>query len=165
MHGEIQGVGRVWVDPNSVPLESATHTELTADERLRIERCWRILGEHDGMSLDQWFHNFSGNVHPEKELLIYEAMSAAYKRELKLRGKTKFQERRLLYLAVLTASVSADASVDKVLAIRPELKALPNLRRAVGAYRDEIDKRGDALTAAHAEVVRRMKAMSEEGGG
>jgi hypothetical protein len=61
------------------------------------------------------------------------AITEAYRAELRLRRNPKRLERRLLYLAIMVASQNA-LSVDNVLGQRPELKALPNLARAIRTY-------------------------------
>jgi len=119
-----------WVHPGDVELNQKEISVLTDEQTKRLRRCYEILKEPDRRPWETWVHNFSCDQTPERELLAWEAFADAYLEELRLRGKTTPEVRRLLYIALL-AGLNGAMSTQNVLSISPQCKSLSKLGRAL----------------------------------
>jgi hypothetical protein len=146
-------------------------SRLTKEQEKRLRAVYHALKEQDQRPFWRWRYNFSLDVTPERELLVYEALAEAYRAELRARHHPGRGQRRLLYEALFTAMNTA-MSVDNVLAQRPDMKALPNLARAVEAFRAAWLKRlpaysalptpAETVEAFRAALLKRMPRQPEE---
>jgi hypothetical protein len=132
-----------WVNPKFINMDEQPRpiTELTPDQKERIKTVRRALAEHDPAPLEKWWFDFSCDTNPEKEIRGYEALASAYRKEVARRGAGQ-QERRLVYVALMTAwcvddgSCSVSKLVERVLNSEPILKGLTKLSLVINAYRD-----------------------------
>lgn len=122
-----------WADPNKLKDDGKQRHGLTAVQMARIKAFKRILAEHEQMSEEKAFYNFSKDRHPEKEIAIWERIASAYEKENELRPDADAEERHLLYQVLLAASnVGIDSG--RIVSSVPKAKTLPNLERALHVY-------------------------------
>jgi len=75
----------------------------------RVQRLQKVFAEIDPAPLDKWLDDFSHDLHPEREILIWEAMASAYSsfvRNRNLSIKAKEEASRLLLLHSLMVKES-----------------------------------------------------------
>ncbi len=117
-----------WIGPENIDHENCTpKCHLTKEQRERIERVRWAMREHDTMRLEQWFFNFSCDMHPDREIAIWEAIAKTYREELALRPACGPRVRALLNDVLVRGSLLE--TVDQLLALHPHLKGLTNLGR------------------------------------
>lgn len=129
---------RFWAPPGSLK-SSPIRSKLTNDQIHRITACKQMLVEVDDTPLDETLDNYRRDVHPEREIRVYERIARVFQQEVTDRPNAEHAERMLLYRVLLCCSFSPD--VDDVLGMLPDAKGLSNLARVVQRYRDAIASR------------------------
>jgi len=124
-----------WVDPKSLN-ESPPTSELSEQQIERINRIASSLQEHDSTPIERWIENMRKDRYPESEIEVWEEIIECYQEELKERSSADFEERHLLYTALLTASMLNDemCTVDNVLSMKPATKSLPRLKNVIERF-------------------------------
>lgn len=139
-----------WVDPQQIDHEESVRVfgrrELTQEQRDRIKRVQWTLKEHDRMGLERWYYNFSCDMHPDREIFIWEAVAQTYQEELALRPACGPRVRALLYAALVQSAMVQ--TVDQLLAVEPRLKGLTSLSRVLEGFRAKL-RRGTLPDAPH----------------
>jgi len=133
---EEEGKGKYyWVDPAELDLDVIPPwtTELTEIHKDRISKVAWALREHDHHPLDIWFHNFSRDQNPDKEIRMYEVTVAVYRKELSLRPGANPQERALVYDALM-ACMTIGNDIGNIISAKPQLKSLRHLDRIVRTW-------------------------------
>ena len=131
---EIEGHGTFWVDPKDLKLTKPdTKHKLSGSQKRRLRKVRDALKEHGKEDLAKWEDDLASEADPERELRIFETMAKTYEDELEVRPWADARERALVYLAILSCSLTT-VTVDDLLARDPRLKALPNLDRLVAKY-------------------------------
>ena len=69
-----------WVDPRDLKVSGIRHEQLTGLQMQRIERLCNTFSGALDMPLDTWITNFKGDMHPDRELAVWEWMASAYDR-------------------------------------------------------------------------------------
>lgn len=100
------------VDPAELRPGPIRHATLSPELVARITKVQAVFAEVDPTPLEKWLEDFRRDVHPERELAIYESMARAYSgyvagRELTMPAKND------VYVLVLLRSSAPD---DQVLA-------------------------------------------------
>jgi len=121
-----------WADPQKLKDDGKQQHRLTAVQMARIRAFKRILAEHEQMSEETAFYNFSRDRHPENEIAIWERIASAYENEIELRPDADAEERHLLYQVLLAAS-SVGLDSGRIVSSVPKAKTLPHLERALDA--------------------------------
>lgn len=107
------------VTPQEVRVGPIRSPGLTQAQLDRIKKLQAVFAEVDSMPLEKWVDDFSRDLHPDRELAIYEGMAEAY--ETYCAGRTlTLAAKQDVYSVVLVRSGVSD---DEVLA-RVHLKAL-----------------------------------------
>lgn len=122
-----------WVNPMSIRGPKKPQSVLTPEQVKRLRRCYNTLCEHDP-GWERWQYNFSCDQIAEREILVYECLSEAYRAEILLRNDPPPNVRKLLYGALLTG-INGAMTVNNVLAITPQCKGLSKLGRALRTLR------------------------------
>ncbi len=124
-----------WVDPNSLEMSPPT-SNLSVQQVERIKRIASFLQEHDSTPVEQWVENMRRDRHPETEIQVWEEIIECYQEEMKERSSADYEERHLLYSALLTASMLSDemCNVDSVLSMKPATKSLPRLKNVIERF-------------------------------
>jgi hypothetical protein len=130
---------RIWIDPSKVQrgeppedvLRQMGRSEplgtLTPDQEERVRRLAWALRRDKPLPLDQWLHGFRRDMHPEQEIMLWEALAETLREEVSDRKPAK-RERELLF-AVLLQALNTPTLADLVSSM-PSAKTLPNLERA-----------------------------------
>ena len=71
--GEVQ-----WIDPGQIQPGPIRHETLPDEIVERIKVVQTVFAEVDPTPLEEWIENFKRDMNPDRELVIWEAMAAAY---------------------------------------------------------------------------------------
>jgi hypothetical protein len=101
---EVQGVGRVWIDPTQIkPSERQYfHPPFPPETRGKIERIAHALREVHPQSVAQWEDGFRRDLHAEWQIFLFGCTAEAYTRLTEGRDLSRPQKADL-YQAVLQA--------------------------------------------------------------
>jgi len=120
-----------WADPETIKDDAKQRHKLTAEQMERIRAFKRILAEHEQMTEERAFYNFSRDLHADREIAIWERIASAYEEENERRPDADSEERQLLYQVLLAAS---NVGIERVVSSVPRAKTLPNLERALSTF-------------------------------
>lgn len=91
---------------NRVRVAPIRHEELTPEQERRIRTIHETFYEHDSRPLATAVEDFRRDMHPDREIAVWEQMAEAYRRHVSA-CKTK-EERKDLFARILHASVASD---------------------------------------------------------
>lgn len=126
-----------WVDPRTITITESARTELTDEQIERVKRFCEVLGEAHPFSLAEALEGFEKDDDPEREIQVWETLTAVFQDEIRERELTDLEQQKLLLKVLLTCSWSP--SIDDILASLPEAKALPNLVGVVQRFVSELE--------------------------
>lgn len=130
--GQIQ---EKWVNPGKLAGAKGAgvrRSKLSDDQKERIRKVRWQLKEHDEQTYEEWIRNFEGDMTPERELRIWEALARTYMAETSLRFHSK-KERRQLFGVLLTSTMCG--SPEAVVSSQPWLKVYKQLHEVVDRFR------------------------------
>jgi hypothetical protein len=108
-----------WIDPSTVKPGPIRREALSAEQMERVRKLQRVFADVNRSSVDEWVDNFKRDVHPDRELDIWEAMAKAYTAYCS--KHTLSPEARMdVYRVVLLRSMASEQDVLE----RVELKVL-----------------------------------------
>lgn len=103
-----------WVDPGTLRRGPVRHEKLSAVQMARIERLHQTFAEVDDSTLDQWVDNFKREMHPDREIEVWERMAAAYTRFTRSRSLSKDAKREAHQVVLLRSMASCSlGSISK----------------------------------------------------
>lgn len=114
MEAEVVGVGRVWIDSKDVkPPSSVRHEPFAPELRDRIAQIKAALDEVHPMSLKEWEDGFRQDMHPEREIALWERVAAVYQRFAE-DGSVSSKQRQDYFKVILGCTLSPRAAVLEV---------------------------------------------------
>ena len=75
---DVRGKGEKKIEISQLAVGPVRHSSLTPDLLARIEGIARVFSEVDERPGESWVEDFQRDQNPEKEVVIWEAMAAAY---------------------------------------------------------------------------------------
>lgn len=81
------------------------HTTLPAEMIERIKNFKEILGDVDRATLDETIDNFKRDMHPDKEVKIWEHIAGVYNTYISEKSITDFATRREIFSVILRLSM------------------------------------------------------------
>ncbi len=135
-----------WVDPATLKPGPIRHEELSTEQLRRIGVVQKIFAEVDSTPLEKWIEDFKRDLHPDRELGIWEAMAAAYSR-CNADKAFSLPQRKELFGVLLTGSgASEDEAIEHL-----KLKTLSEAeaRSALRTLGDEWAKKSQHDGAAN----------------
>lgn len=130
--GQIQ---EKWVNPGKLAGAKGAgvrRSQLSDEQKERIRKVRWQLKEHDEQTYEEWIRNFEGDMTPERELRIWEALARTYMAETSQRLHTK-KERRQLFGVLLTSTMCG--SPEAVVSSQPCLKSYKRLHEVFERFR------------------------------
>ncbi len=128
----------IWVRPDDTRGAPDKVSVIPAALRTRIRKIAQALWDYDDVtgskSVTQWVNGFARDRHPEREVLVWEAIVCVFQTEVALRPQALPRERDLL-LKTLVYATAAAYDIENVLSAFPRAKALPYLARALNDLR------------------------------
>jgi hypothetical protein len=121
---------RKWVKLDSVRPGSTQRSELSREQLVRVRRIQGTLAEVDKSSFEKWVDDFKRDLHPEREIVIWEYIAAAYDAYCSTRTLTLAEKGDVYGILILRSG----APEDEVLK-HPQWKVLtPEEAKRVMSY-------------------------------
>ena len=110
---------RRWVDPKTLRKGPIRHESLSEDFLARVRKFHSMLAEVDGMTIEERVDCFRRDLHPENEIVVWEAIARAFERFCRARDLSA-DAKRDVYSLLLMRSMTTEAETLK----RVDFKAL-----------------------------------------
>jgi hypothetical protein len=111
-HPKVERVDTATLKPGPIQ-----HEELSAEQLRRIEHLHELLAEVDPSSLETWTDNFKRDMHPDKEIAVWERIAKAYTNYTSQR-KLSLDAKKDVLQTLLVASMSSDDEGIKSLKLK-----------------------------------------------
>jgi hypothetical protein len=124
----------VQVAPSALRPGPIRHAKLADAQLARIEQLQKTFSEVDPNPLSQWVEDFSRDMHPEREIHIWEIMAAAYTRFVERHALT-LEAKKEVYSLVLQRSGATEADTLAHLELR--LLTTDEAKQIISLYGEE----------------------------
>jgi hypothetical protein len=114
------------IKPSSIEPGPVRHAELPADLVTRIIRFKNILHEVEPGSLEDALKDFSRDVHPEREVAVWENIANAYARYISIKPGLPHATKQEAFHLLLGFSMGAEGGHNRVLP-KADIKELERL--------------------------------------
>lgn len=134
---------RFWVSPETIAgMHEPREPVLLSPEQLRrIGDYKRRTGDADPTPLDELVSSASRVPDVEAEIMDMEFSAEVFEAEMALRPTATADDRRALMTVISGCMMSPDPTPEALLAVRPDLKPMPDLARAVRTFLEIRDRK------------------------
>jgi hypothetical protein len=117
----------VWVDPKTISEGPIQHESLTPEQLARIDKIHQTFAEVDSSTREKQIDGFKRDLHPDRELEMWEQMAKSYQRFVDARHLSLEAKKEVFKVVLMRSMASEEEALDHLklnILSRDEAKAI-----------------------------------------